>query len=136
MDRAAPTTVVELQAASAPAPDGRAQTQEASVAMDWSGLPAACKRPDTLAVVDPRFEGEYAVRSAYADLQFEGKTLSLSLANYAMDPARTGEAPRGGQLQIGVRLGNVDLQHDRNPLPIDPPSHCSTRPRRAWRGRP
>ncbi|MBX7080912.1 MAG: hypothetical protein K1X88_17065 [Nannocystaceae bacterium] len=135
MDRAGVTTVVELQAATPPAPsDGRAQTQEASVAMDWAGLPAACTRPDALTVVDPRFEGEYSVRSAYASLQFEGKTLALALANYAMDPARTGEAPRGGQLQIAVRLGNVDLQHDRTPLPIDLGVYSldTTQARLAW----
>jgi hypothetical protein len=108
VDREKPIVVPGLTTSSPVAPsDGRAKVQEAATAMDWTGLPAGCKRPTALAALD-------SVASAYATISKAGATVWL--ADFALEPA--GYPPplppvRGMQRALEIVLGNGRKPVDR-----------------------
>lgn len=108
LDREKPVIVPGLTTPAPPAPsDGRAKVQEAATAMDWTGLPAGCKRPTALAALT-------SVVSAYATTSKGGTTVWL--ADFALEPG--GYAPllppvRGTQRALEIALGNGRKPIDR-----------------------
>jgi len=108
LDRPLPIVVPGLTTPAPPAPsDGRAQVQASSTAMDWSGLPAGCKRPGAIATLP-------AVVSAYAWTSPRGA--SLWFADFALPPAGHTADPRhvrGAQRAIELALGNGRRAIDR-----------------------
>lgn len=107
-DRRSPTLVTGLTTPSPPPPsDGRAQVQEAATAMDWSDLPAACKRPGALASLTK-------VASGYAYPDPPGTMVWL--ADFALEPDGIADplAPvRGSQRAIQLTLSNGRRPVDR-----------------------
>jgi alpha-tubulin suppressor-like RCC1 family protein len=120
MDRLTPTQVVGLNEATLPpVQDGLSAVQESNEAMDWSGMPEACKKGElTVALRD--WQGTtLPVVSAYAQSQFDGKTVSVTLANYNQHKSGY-EPPRGKQIKVGLRFAHVELQGDKKEAkPVD-----------------
>ncbi len=108
LDRPTPSIVPGLTTPAAPRPsDGRAKVQESATAMDWTGLPASCTRPSTIAQLA-------SVASAYAYPSKAGTIMWL--ADFALEP--TGHtAPlvpvRGTQRAIQIALANGRRAVDR-----------------------
>ena len=121
MDRAKPVTVVGLNAKTlAPAKDGLAEVQEATEAMSWEGMPAACKHGDLALKMKKWPDPKLPVESAYAQSQWEGKTVTVDLANFRMDPKKIWDAPRGKQLKVSLRFAKVDLNSEKKePQKVD-----------------
>ncbi len=110
LDRTAPVAVKGLQAPKlAPAKDGSDQVPESKTAMDWTGLPAACTKPSALEASNPNLKTDFKVVSAYAKTRGEGKTLTIALTNYAIDPG-THITPRGKQFGLNLRFAKVDME--------------------------
>ncbi len=108
VDREKPSVVPGVTTSAPLAPsDLRAKVQEAAVDMDWSGLPAGCKRPTALAALD-------SVASAYATISKAGTTVWL--ADFALEPAGYPSplpAVRGTQRALEIVLGNGRKPVDR-----------------------
>ncbi|GMV39870.1 MAG: hypothetical protein AMXMBFR64_15860 [Myxococcales bacterium] len=121
MDRATPVTVAGLNEATLSAPgNGLNEVQQASTPMDWEGMPAACKKGDLALNLKKWEDKSLTVISAYAQSQWEGKTITVDIANYLLDPAKLFDAPRGRQLKVGLRFAKVDLQSEKKePQPVD-----------------
>ncbi len=119
IDRAKPVTVVGLTADTlAPAKDGSDQAQESEVAMDWSGLPAACTKPSKITAEDKYLQGEFNVASAYATSRTDGKYVDVNLATFKMDPKRLYEGPRGKQFRLNLNFGKVNVE-SKEAFPVD-----------------
>jgi len=108
LDRSTPILVPGLTTPTPPPPsDGRARVPEASTPMDWSGLPAGCKRPKAIATLS-------AVASAYATTTTRGATLWF--ADFALPPAgfpADTRPVRGAQRAIELVLGSGKRAVDR-----------------------
>ena len=114
MDRAAPVAVVGLNEKTLPATaDGLAHVQESDTLMTWDGMPAECKKGELAMNLKRWPERTLQVQSAYAQSQWEGKTVTVDLANFFMDPKKIWDAPRGKQLKVSLRFAKVDLQSDK-----------------------
>ncbi|MBA3458209.1 MAG: hypothetical protein H0T42_34325 [Deltaproteobacteria bacterium] len=119
LDRSKPILVPGLTTPSPPPPsDGRAQVQQATIAMDWSGLPAACKRPGTIG-------GLTTVVSGYAYPSRAGTTVWL--ADFALEP--DGYAASLLPVRGTQRALEIALSHGRRP--IDRGRYAERGPRRA-----
>jgi len=112
IDRPTPILVPGLTSAAPPAPsDGRANVQEASTPMDWSGLPAGCKRPMAISTGEAKLA---TIASAYAHVEPRGTMMWL--ADFALPPDGfpAGVRPvRGTQLALQLALSNGKKPVDR-----------------------
>lgn len=119
IDRAKPVMVAGLTADTlAAAKDGSDKPQEADVAMDWGGLPAACTKPSKIAAENKFLQGEFNVASAYAKSRGDGKYVDVNLATFKMDPKRPGDGPRGKQFQLNLSFGKVNVD-SKEAFPVD-----------------
>lgn len=119
MDREKPTKVVGIAEEKLPDPkDGTDEVQEADVSMDWSGLPDGCTKPTKIAGKSPKLAGDFEVASAYAKSQGDGKTITVDLANYKLDPKKW-DPPRGEQFKLNLRFAhaNVDKKEAKKVVP-------------------
>ncbi|MBV1859213.1 MAG: hypothetical protein KUG77_12435, partial [Nannocystaceae bacterium] len=111
IDRPKPVTVAGLVADTLQAAkDGSDQAQESDVAMDWSGLPAACTKPSKITAKNKYLQGEFNVASAYASSRGDGKYIDVNLATFKMDPKRLFEGPRGKQFRLNLNFGKVNVE--------------------------
>ena len=111
IDRDVPTPVAGISADKLAATvDGSDKVPEPTASMDWSDLPAKCTKPDGLAGKSPKLKGDMNVVSAYAHSEWEGKTISVDLANYQMDPKNSWDPPRGNQFKLNLQFGKVDVK--------------------------
>lgn len=104
VDRPTPTAVKHLLDDKPPHPPatGAGTEPQASVEMDWIGLPAKCTRSTTIADV--------AIVCAYA----KGK--AIRLASYRLDASLFGVRPRGAQRAIDIDLERRNRDGDALPL--------------------
>lgn len=111
IDRPAPVDVAGItQKKLGEASDGADKAQQSDVEMDWAGLPEKCTKPASLAAKHEKLKGDFKVVSAYATSSGEGKTISVDLANFKMDPNKSWDPPRGNQFKLNLRFGKVDLK--------------------------
>ncbi|MGB1015285.1 MAG: RCC1 domain-containing protein [Nannocystaceae bacterium] len=123
IDRPAPVAVAGVTEKKLPeASDGAEKAQESDVEMDWAGLPKKCKKPDVLEATHPKLKGDFNVLSAYATSSGEGKTVSVDLANFKMDPKKSWDPPRGNQFKLNLRFGKVDIKK-KEAKKVDPGSY-------------
>lgn len=112
VDRPTPILVPGLTTTSPSAPsDGRSRVQEASTPMDWTGLPASCKRPTAITTAEATLA---TVASAYAHVDARGTTVWL--ADFALPPEGVPAGDRivrGTQVALQLALGNGRKPVDR-----------------------
>lgn len=116
-DRTSPTAVVGITAVSlAPAKDGLDAVGEGPTATSFEGMPAGCK--NAIEVKTKNYNGAFAVKGARAQSQYEGKVISIDLADHNFHKS-WGE-PRGKQGKIGLNLAKFEFAGDkRTPIAAD-----------------
>lgn len=106
-----------------PPSNGQDQTGEGPEGTKFDGMPAACKN-GPIEVVSKNYEGKtFTVKSARAESQADGKTVSFQLADHNFQPSWG--LPRGTQAELSFRLANVKIEGDektkkRTPVTVDP----------------
>ena len=125
VDRHQPAPVVGLGARDlAAAADGVGRVTEATTAQAWDDLPAACKRAPLQVRWDRVAGDRLDVKSGYARVQADGKTVKVVLASFNLAPTNLDEPARGSQVSLGLRFAKVDLAGDRAPQPVDPGTYA------------
>ena len=129
VNRPTPVVIAGLTTPTPPPPsDGLAAVQEASAAMDWSGLPAGCTRPTGMR--GPGAEQLARVTSAYAYAGPSG--VRVWLADYRLEPGgyrSTSRPARGNQVAFEIALWRGP--NPRKSKPIDRGRYRDQGPRRA-----